>query len=415
MLTSSNPSIRAIIAPSSSPPSSSVTLLDPKRANNLNISLAQYRKITSGVPPLSDAYGCGWEALVRAVYALDPLALPRPLLDQLVLLMPTTEDLSAVKAFKGDPSTLMDCDKFYRLLATSVPRFPAKVSAVALRAGFDATAADVSAKAAVLTTACTQVVRSSRLQAVLTCVLAIGNVLNEGVESLQADAIRLESLLKLSSTKSSVDKKTTLMDALVVMVERKGGGLLEWAADLSAVVPSSSVVSAQGAPLPPSTPAPTGAGGATLDVCRLELPEIRSDLGRLKTGLALMAREGEAEEGDAGAGAHPTHPVGHTQRRVFAATLRAFAGDASATLALTEAHVVGGEVAAKGLAECFAEDPRTTPPSAVFAVLRRFAADFASAARLVQARRARDMRSAVAGSGGGGPAPPGTVKANPPK
>ena len=97
-----------------------------------------------------------------------------------------------------------------------------------------------------------------------------------------------------------------------------------------------------------------------------------------------------------------------------AAALRAFSATAAAPLAAAEAQVSAAEAAAKELAECFAEDARTTPPSAVFAVLRRFAADFGAAVRLLQSKRARLARETAAAAASSTGGVPGTASKAPP-
>jgi hypothetical protein len=57
-------------------------------------------------------------------------------------------------------------------------------------------------------------------------------VLNAGTKLEGAAAISLDSLAKLQATKAA-DKKTTLMDALVMLTEKKfGADILSWPDDL---------------------------------------------------------------------------------------------------------------------------------------------------------------------------------------
>jgi len=382
------------------PPAALITLLDLKKTTNLNIGLAQFRRIT--------AVG-GYPSLVRAVYELDEARLPRPALEALGALMPTPDDTAAVRAWTGDPAALMEADRFYTTLL-AVPRFGAKVAAATARAGHEGAVAELRARATHLALACRQVEASTHLRSLLGCVLSIGNILNEGVAGLQASAIRLDSLLKLGATKSSLDKKTSLMDALVLLAERRGGdALVGWAADLPAVIPSTSVATPAAAAAAPPPPV-----ASALDAGRLELSDFKAELGRLKLAITAAGREAEAEDKDASAASGApaaagarTHPCSPEQRTAFAAAIRTFSSGAASAAGKAEEDVGGAESAARELAAYFGEDAKSTPPSAVFAVLRRFAADFVTSVRTLQKKRAAEARTAAVAAGEGTKEAPG--------
>lgn len=230
--------------------------LDFKRANNLNISLAQFRKFSH-------------EKLFAAVYRLDKAALPREVLEKLMLVLPTADEIKLLRAYKGKKDNLMECDKFVAAVA-HVPRFGAKVSAFSASLFVASAAADVEKRILLLTGACAQLMESTRLQSVLACVLRLGNTLNAGSKLGGAAAISLESLVKLPATKAA-DKKTTLMDALVMLVDKKfGADMLQWAEDTRDTTPAA----------------------------RIELSEVRGEVARLRAAVLAAKEEADAEDAD---------------------------------------------------------------------------------------------------------------------
>ena len=75
---------------------------------------------------------------------------------------------------------------------------------------------------ATLRDACVWVVDSGALKSVMETVLAIGNIMNRGTFKGGAAGFSLDSLLKLTQTRSTSDKKVTLMEYLCNVLENKG-------------------------------------------------------------------------------------------------------------------------------------------------------------------------------------------------
>jgi hypothetical protein len=381
------------------------------------------------------------------VYRIDEAALPRETLEKLLMLVPTADELALMRGYAGDRAALMECDQFFCALL-GVPRFGAKVGALLARASFAAAAAELRSKAEMLARACGQVMGSERLRTMLGHVLTIGNVLNQGNARLEATAISLDSLLKLATTKGA-DKKTTLMDALVMLADRKGGdALLAFPEDLATI----------------------GEAG------RIELSELRSEGSRLRTAVGAARREVDAEDKDlermasaaaktsastaqpttadptvptgaadaapapaevvnpraallgqllkargaaAQAGAAPgaaasaavtvsaanpaapgapvadANPCSELDRRHFVSSLRGWAATATADLDVLDELVRAAERAAADVAVYFGEEPRTTSAAKVITVLKEFAAGFTAAATAHKRRKASAAKSVV--------------------
>lgn len=262
-------------------PAALVTTLDPRRANNLNIMLAAFKKIGDHA------------AICSAVYKLTSGPLKREELDKLTALIPKPDELRSVKQYKGEPSTLMECDRFF-LAISKVPRFPAKIAAFITVLSFEDIAADIQRRAAIVKDACSQIVNSEPLQLVLGQVLNLGNILNKGSSRLTAQAITLDSLLKLSVTKASADKKISLMDALAMTIQPGA------AAGTSSGSMGSTTATASGAGLSLSPVVIELDKELPLlgEAKRIEVGEVISDLKQLVAALQAVQREGEAEAVD---------------------------------------------------------------------------------------------------------------------
>lgn len=113
-----------------------------------------------------------------------------------------------------------------------------------------------------------EVARSRRLRKLLEIVLALGNYMNRGARG-NASGFRLSSLNRLSDTKSSSAKGTTLLHYLVQIIEAKYKDLLKMDEDL-----------------------PHVRVGA-----KVSMGEMDKDISMLRNGLAEVAREIEFHRG----------------------------------------------------------------------------------------------------------------------
>ena len=256
------------------------TLLDFKRANNLNISLAQFRRFATSAASTPEER---FARVYAALYRLDSEALPKELVEKLALLVPQPDELALLRDFAGDPATLMECDRFFRSLL-GLPRFAAKVATLQAVQGTLATAGAVCANARALADACNAVTGSKRLTVLLQLVLEVGNTLNAGTARLEAAAISLDSLLKLAALKG-VDKKTSLVDLVATLAHRRDA--------------AAAAAGAGGAAAPaPLCGFADDFNGHLGVAARLEVSELRGELKKLGDALAAAGREAAAEGKD---------------------------------------------------------------------------------------------------------------------
>lgn len=170
-----------------------VKVLPLPRANNISIMLTQFNEF-NGANPVD----------VKAAILSGS---PRLKVEHLSLLMqiaPTMEEIKALKMYRGPVSELAAPEQF--LLAISdVPRLVDKVGALIFRQQFKGLCSDATSGIAALRLACEQLRNSSRWKRLLAAVLSSGNRLNAGTHRGNADAVKLESLLKLNDVRVTID------------------------------------------------------------------------------------------------------------------------------------------------------------------------------------------------------------------
>ncbi|GLD94949.1 hypothetical protein PINS_up003574 [Pythium insidiosum] len=102
-----------------------------------------------------------------------------------------------------------------------IPRVTEKIAVMLFVSQFDQQVRELRTRIHTITQACSQVLQSERLARCFELVLATGNALNSGTDMENAHGVTLESLLKLSETKS-VDRSTTLLQFVVKLIHDRG-------------------------------------------------------------------------------------------------------------------------------------------------------------------------------------------------
>ena len=178
-------------------------LIDLNRANNIAISLKAFKDFSS------------FEILVKTIGDLDPnRKIEGERVQFLSSILPTEVEARAIQSYKGSDNTLVPAEKFFRHL-NSVSRVKEKVATMQTMNTFDESTKGMVTNFQLLGSVCNQVMNSTKLAQVLETVLNIGNIMNEGTRSGGAAGFKLESLLKLTQTKSS-DGKLTVLDYIVM-------------------------------------------------------------------------------------------------------------------------------------------------------------------------------------------------------
>jgi hypothetical protein len=194
-----------------------VTLIDPKRANNIAITLARFKM--------------GSE-LGSAVLQCDTARLDLDAYCSLMVCLPDEDDVRVVKAFSGPRERLGRAEQFF-LSVADVPRIRQRVQVMVLILQFPAQLKDLETEVACLERASQQVLQAQLFPRLLMLVLNIGNFLNQGSAMGQASGFKLPSLLQLGDTRSTADPSVTLLDYLVGVVRDTVPELTAFKAELS--------------------------------------------------------------------------------------------------------------------------------------------------------------------------------------
>ena len=179
-------------------------LLDGKRARNIEIGLAQFRAFKQ------------YEDIGECIESLDESRISADRLETLLGISPTPQEM---QMFEGhlkrgtDLSALGAAEKFH-VAATKVARFREKVRAFLFKSHFSDLVEQLEDQGKTLCKAIDQITMSKKLTRVLETVLSVGNLMNQGTHAGDAVGITLDSLLKLTSTKSH-DNKMTVLDYVV--------------------------------------------------------------------------------------------------------------------------------------------------------------------------------------------------------
>ena len=177
------------------------SLIEPKRANNIAISLAQYRSFEN------------FDAIVNAVVTLDGQNLNAEKLQNMQALLPTKDEMTHLEKYGSQTDGLGRAELFF-LAIMKAPRFPLKLASFKFSLQFDDFTKTLSSNLHLLSTACDEVMNSKKLVVILRRFLAIGNVMNESAGKPIASGITLDSLIKTAKMKG-IDGQSTILDSVI--------------------------------------------------------------------------------------------------------------------------------------------------------------------------------------------------------
>uniref|UniRef100_A0A8C9E5P7 Inverted formin 2 n=1 Tax=Phocoena sinus TaxID=42100 RepID=A0A8C9E5P7_PHOSS len=193
-----------------------ITFLDSKKSLNLNIFLKQFR--------------CSNEEVTAMIRAGDTTKFDVEVLKQLRKLLPEKHEVEHLRSFTEDWARLASADQFY-LLLLDIPCYQLRVDCMLLCEGSAAVLDMVRPKAQLLLAACEGLLASHRLPVFCLLILKIGNFLNYGSHTGDADGFKMSTLLKLTETKAQ-QSRVTLLHHVLEEVEESHPDLLQLPQDL---------------------------------------------------------------------------------------------------------------------------------------------------------------------------------------
>ncbi|XP_025775210.1 inverted formin-2-like [Puma concolor] len=193
-----------------------ITFLDSKKSLNLNIFLKQFR--------------CSNEDVTAMIRAGDTTKFDVEVLKQLLKLLPEKHEVENLRAFSEDRTKLANADQFY-LLLLGIPCYQLRVECMLLCEGTAVVLDVVQPKAQLVLAACDSLLTSHQLPVFCQLILKIGNFLNYGSHTGDADGFKISTLLKLTETKSQ-QSRVTLLHHVLEEVEKNHPDLLQLPRDL---------------------------------------------------------------------------------------------------------------------------------------------------------------------------------------
>ncbi|CAM5123291.1 unnamed protein product [Eretmochelys imbricata] len=196
-----------------------ITFLDSKKSLNLNIFLKQFR--------------CSNKEVADMIQKGDRTKFDVEVLKQLLKLLPEKHEIENLKTFKEEEAKLASADQFY-LLLLRVPSYQLRIECML---SYEETAVMLDMlqpKAEAIRKACEDLLTTHRLPVFCQLILKVGNFLNYGSHTGDADGFKISTLLKLTETKAN-QTRVTLLHHILEEVEKSHTDLLQLPKDLECV------------------------------------------------------------------------------------------------------------------------------------------------------------------------------------
>ncbi|XP_056333668.1 inverted formin-2 isoform X2 [Danio aesculapii] len=172
-----------------------ISFIDAKKNLNLNIFLKQFR--------------CSNEDFVAMVQKGDCSKFDVESLKQLLKLLPEKHEIDNLKSFQGEQDKLANVDRLY-LLLLALPCYQLRIECMLLCEETLSVLDILKPKVELVETACESLRQSSLLPSFCKLILDVGNFLNYGSHTGNADGFKIGSLLKLTETKANKSRITLL-------------------------------------------------------------------------------------------------------------------------------------------------------------------------------------------------------------
>ncbi|TXG60766.1 hypothetical protein EZV62_012129 [Acer yangbiense] len=217
-------------------PPEKVQLIDHRRAYNCEIMLSKVKV------PLHE--------LMSSVLDLEESAMDVDQVENLIKFCPTKEEMEQLKGYTGEKEKLGKCEQFF-LELMQVPRVEAKLKVFSFKIQFRSQVSDLRSSLMIVNSVAEQarcahllsfifIRNSAKLKSIMQTILSLGNALNRGTARGSAIGFRLDSLLKLTDTRSR-NSKMTLMHYLCKVLADKLPDLLDFAKDLASLETASKI------------------------------------------------------------------------------------------------------------------------------------------------------------------------------
>ncbi|KAM4529363.1 inverted formin-2-like isoform 1-T1 [Fundulus diaphanus] len=193
-----------------------ISFIDAKKSLNLNIFLKQFK--------------CSHTEFTSLIQNGDRSKFDVEILKQLIKLLPEKHEIENLKSHQADRDKMASADQFY-LQLLSVPSYGLRIECMLLCEESSCVLETLKPKAELLDRACQSVRESSRLPSFCRLILSVGNFLNYGTHTGNADGFKIGTLLRLTETKAN-KSRITLLHHILEEVEENHPDLLNLPDDL---------------------------------------------------------------------------------------------------------------------------------------------------------------------------------------
>ncbi|KAM9338801.1 inverted formin-2-like [Symphorus nematophorus] len=193
-----------------------ISFIDAKKSLNLNIFLKQFK--------------CSHEDFLSMIWRGDRSKFDVEVLKQLIKLLPEKHEVENLKSHQADRDKLASVDQFY-LQLLDVSSYSLRIECMLLCEESSCVLETLKPKAELLDRACQSVMESTRLPSFCKLILSVGNFLNYGTHTGNAEGFKISTLLKLTETKAN-KSRITLLHHILQEAEKNHPDLLNLPDDL---------------------------------------------------------------------------------------------------------------------------------------------------------------------------------------
>ncbi|XP_055741057.1 inverted formin-2-like isoform X2 [Salvelinus fontinalis] len=193
-----------------------ISFIDAKKNLNLNIFLKQFR--------------CSHKDFVAMIQKGDRSKFDVEVLKQLQKLQPEKHEIENLKSYQGEREKLAGVDQFY-LQLLAVPCYALRIECMLLCEEISSVLQMMQPKVKLLDEACESLRVSTRLPSFCMLILDVGNFLNYGSHTGNAEGFKISTLLKLTETKAN-KSRITLLHHILEEAEQNHNDLLNLPDDL---------------------------------------------------------------------------------------------------------------------------------------------------------------------------------------
>ncbi|XP_049597274.1 inverted formin-2 isoform X3 [Syngnathus scovelli] len=193
-----------------------ITFIDSKKNLNVNIFLKQFK--------------CSNEDFVMMIQKGDRSRFDVEVLKQLLKLLPEKHEIENLKSFQGEKEKLANVDRFFTLLL-NVQCYQLRIECMLLCEETASVLEILQPKVKLLEEACHSLRASTCIPTFCRLILDVGNFLNYGTHTGNAEGFKISSLLKLTETKAN-KSRITLLHHILEEAEVSHPELLELPEDI---------------------------------------------------------------------------------------------------------------------------------------------------------------------------------------